>query len=260
MTVRSEEFERAVAGWLKAGVVREWCRGFDGSDGHPRYAAPGGMARLGEWLGSGLEVRCSIHVETVRRRPGGWLVQWPAAHGGEGGSIEADAVVLSAPVPQSAKLLGPEIELPEVGYEPVIALLLALDRPASIPDPGGVQLSEDPTWGWIADNVAKGVSDLPALTFHTTAAMARARWDWDTEILMAELIAAAKPWLGGASPVNATMHRWRYSAPLEPRPERCLTSCAQGLVLAGDAFGEPRVEGAFLSGLAAGRAVLGLQH
>lgn len=260
ITVRDEEFERAVTGWMKAGVIGEWCRGFAGSDGHPRYVARGGMASLGRRLSEGLDVRCSTHVETVRSRPGGWLLSWPAAHGGDGGSIEVEAVVLTPPVPQSAKLLGPEVALPAVEYEPVLALLLALDGDAAVPDPGGVQLSEDPTWGWIADNVAKGVSERPALTFHTTAAFARARWEQDAQTLTDELIAAAEPWLGGASPLDSVLHRWLYAAPLEPKPERCLTGCADGLVLAGDAFGEPRVEGAFLSGLAAGQAVLGLER
>ena len=43
-TVRDAEFGKHVAEWLRAGVVREWCRGFahmDGAlwrrdDGHPR--------------------------------------------------------------------------------------------------------------------------------------------------------------------------------------------------------------------------------
>jgi len=42
-TARSKEFKAAVATWLADGTAREWCRGFGGGDGHPRFAARNGM-------------------------------------------------------------------------------------------------------------------------------------------------------------------------------------------------------------------------
>jgi predicted NAD/FAD-dependent oxidoreductase len=69
-------------------------------------------------------------------------------------------------------------------------------------------------------------------------------------------LAAAAPWLG--SPVTHwRYHRWRYSQPVQTFPARCYgIATAPPLVLAGDAFGGPRVEGAFLSGVAAARWLL----
>lgn len=60
---------------------------------------------------------------------------------------------------------------------------------------------------------------------------------------------AARPWLGESDVLDARLQHWRYATPTEPRPERCI-EVAPGVFLAGDAFGGPRVEGAFLSGLA----------
>ena len=48
--------------------------------------------------------------------------------------------------------------------------------------------------------------------------------------------------------------RWRMATPRTTWPERCWSK--DGIVLAGDAFGGPRIEGAVLSGLAAAQRVL----
>ena len=255
-TVRGEHFADAVAHWSADGAVWEWCRGFTGDDGHPRYCAPGGMARLAERIATGLDVRCSIRVESVRPSGERCSVSWDAAHGHAAEELEADFVILTPPVMQSAELLGAEATVPRVSYEPVLALMLALDGPPSISAPGAVQLVEDPTWSWVADNVAKGTSTRPAVTLHTTPKFATARWDTDRASLIAELLDAAAPWLGRAAILQSVLHRWRYATARELHPEPCLSTGGGRVVLAGDAFASPRIEGAFLSGLAAAARVL----
>jgi predicted NAD/FAD-dependent oxidoreductase len=249
-TVRSPELAGQVEAWSRSGLVAEWCRGFATPDGHPRYAVPGGMARLAGQLAAGLDVRRSVHVDAVRRDRGGWVVTWPEGHGGPAGRLRSDAVVLTAPVPQSAALLGPGIHVPEVPYDATLSMVVALDGPCSVPAPGGVQLDDDPIWSWVGDNQAKGTSEVPAVTLHSTAELATDRWDGGRDALTAELLDAAGPWLGGSGVVEARLHRWRYATPTEPWLDACL-EVAPGVVLAGDAFGGPRLEGAYLSGWAA---------
>ena len=249
-TVRTDGFRDAVDRWRADGIVDEWCRGFATDDGHARYAVPGGMATLSARLSDGLDVRQSVHVDAVRRTAGGWEATWPAAHGHGAGSIRADAVVLTAPVPQSGALLGPRVEVPGVGYDPTLSLAVALDDPPAVPAPGGVQPVGDPTWSWVGDNVAKGVATAPSVTLHTTAELARSRWSEEAGALTDDLLAAAAPWLGGSGVVGVLLHRWRYATPVDVVAEPCL-EVAPGAVLAGDAFGGPRVEGAYRSGLAA---------
>lgn len=254
-TVRTPELAGRVRTWTDAGLVGEWCRGFGTLDGHPRYVVRGGTAGLAAHLSEGLDVRSSVHVEAVRPGGRGWVVSWPGRQGGLAGVVHADVVVLTSPVPQSAALLaGTGVDVPDVSYDATLSLTVALDGPAAVPEPGGVQLVDDPVWSWVGDNLAKGTSPAPAVTLHTTAAQASARWDDGGEPLLAELLEAAAPWLGRAGVLDARVHRWRYATPTEPRPERCL-EVAPGLVLAGDAFGGPRVEGAFQSGLAAARHI-----
>ncbi len=255
-TVRSESFSAVVEGWVAGGVVHEWCRGFSSEDGHPRFAVVNGMAALAARMGAGLDVRSSVHVDAVRRAGQHWSVTWPATERGAAGRIDADVIVLTPPAPQSAALVAGEATIPELGYESMISLLVALDGRPSVPFPGGVQVSDDPTWSWIGDNVAKGASMVPAVTLHTRADVAIARWDEDHDALQADLVLAAAPWLGAANITDVHLHRWRYATPVELQPEPCLVKADGCLVFAGDAFGGPRIEGAFRSGLAAAEAVV----
>jgi predicted NAD/FAD-dependent oxidoreductase len=250
LTVRSDELAADLEGWLAGGLVHEWCRGFAAPDGHPRYAGSGGMALLAAGMATGLDVRQSTHVSSVVPTDGGWTVSWASGHGTPAGTLSADAVLLTCPVPQSAALLGAVADIPGIGYERTLSLVVALDGPSAVPAPGGVQPTDDPVWSWVGDDQAKGVSTTPAVTLHTTAAVASERWDDDPAALTSALLAAAGPWLGGSTVVDLRFHRWRYATPVRPWPERWFEA-APGVVLAGDAFGGPRIEGAYLSGRAA---------
>jgi len=255
-TVRSDAFSAVVARWLDDGLVRQWCRGFPSDDGHPRYVVADGMGQLAARMTVGLDVRQSVHVDAVRRIGGCWAVTWPATRGASAGLVEADVVVLTPPAPQSAALVAGQATIPELAYAPTISLLVALGDSPSVPFPGGIQLQDDPTWSWIGDNMAKGVSPVPALTLHTSSEVATARWEQDDDVLTPYLLSAASPWLGGAEVLDAGVQRWRYATPVAPYPEACLVRAGGGLVFAGDVYGGPRIEGAFLSGRAAAEAVL----
>ena len=62
-TVRSEPFQAEVDRWIEAGVVEEWCRGFDPPDGYPRYRGVGGMNALAKHLSGDLGQDLSlIHI------------------------------------------------------------------------------------------------------------------------------------------------------------------------------------------------------
>jgi len=50
--------------------------------------------------------------------------------------------------------------------------------------------------------------------------------------------------------------RWPHATPINPLPQPCLWDGAQRLGIAGDWCGGPRIEGAYLSGLALAEAAL----
>ncbi len=260
-TVRGAEMGALVEGWLARGAAREWCRGFRRPpDGNPRYVGATGMTDLAKDLAGGLDVALSTRVETLS--PGddehGWV-----AHSDRGATFGADAVVLTPPVPQTLALVGtlctPEARdaLRAVSYTPTLALLAVLDEDPGIPPPGALQLTEGPL-SWVADNRSKGISPVPAVTVHAGPRASAGWWELGSEATMAALLGAARPWIGSRDPLEAQLVRWRYAAPDVSHPDRCLVAVdtERPVVCAGDAFGEPRVEGALLSGLAAAGAVI----
>lgn len=255
-TVRTEQFASLVRNAKAEGVVHEWCRGFSaGADGFPRYAVRGGMNHLAKHLARGLDVTLGTQVEQVAPHRGGWRV----SHGGS--STDSDALVLTAPMPQNLALLdagGVALDrdlrdrLDQIAYHPTLALLTSLDRQPAVPEPGGVQLGEGP-FSFIADNKAKGASAEHAVTFHVSHEISRDRWDDDPEVVTAELLDFALPWLGSAQTTEVQLKRWRYAQPVEPAVHEIEATTVDGapLVFAGDAFAGAKVEGAFLSGHAA---------
>ena len=263
-TVRTEPFAQQVAGWEQRGLVRVWHHGLvPPGDGHARWIAPGGMNALAKDLASGLDVRCDHLVFAVRRAASGWevVIDDASVH-------HADVVVMTCPTPQSFALLfevGVEIPMDVVraDYERTIALLAVLDRPGAVPPPGAVQQEGGDTadgaglFTFVGDNAAKGISAAPALTLHAAPAWSEARWDADQDETHAQLLAAAAPWFGEAQVVTSQVKRWRFATPRHTWPEPSWVSPEGTLVLAGDAFAGPRVEGAYVSGLAAAAALAG---
>jgi predicted NAD/FAD-dependent oxidoreductase len=156
-----------------------------------------------------------------------------------------------------ADLAIPE-ELFRRAYHRTIALLTVLDRPSAVPEPGGVQFDpadESSPFGFIADNQAKLVSNVPAVTFHATQPFSSEHWDDDVDDLRRSLIERARPWLGDAAVIEAQVKKWRFAGPVDPWPDACWVDAERQVVLAGDLFAGPKFEGAFNSGLAAAAAV-----
>jgi renalase len=254
-TVRTPAFQHRVDGWIERGLVTVWSHGFGSADAHPRYIAPAGMNSLAKDLAVGLDVSCSTMAFAVRPAGSQWQVVI------DDGSVRlADRVVVTTPLPQAFALLADAtIELDErlmrTDYDRTIALLATLDRSPRIDAPGGVQAPNDDV-GFVADNVAKGISATPAITLHASAAWSETHWGRNTDDVSAALVDLARPWLGDAAIIEAHVKKWRFATPRTPWPEPCWVSADGGIVLAGDAFDGPRVEAAHNSGLAAAHALL----
>ncbi|MCU1327626.1 MAG: hypothetical protein JWN34_2996, partial [Bryobacterales bacterium] len=175
-------------------------------------------------------------------------------------------LLITAPAPQAADLLtgcadilSDEFlgQLQNVVYDPCFSLLLTLDGPSHVPSPGYVRPEGGPV-EWIADNTQKGVSSAEgaALTIHAEAAFSREYFDADKKHVTQLLLDAAEPFIG-ALVTASQLHRWKFSRPIPAeRPMFLDAEVPAHLVVAGDAFGGPRVEGAFLSGLGAAERMI----
>jgi renalase len=261
-TVRSDRFSELVRTWIHEGVIREWCHGFDGDDGHPRYAAPGGMTSLAKHIARGLDVRTSTLVFSIEESSrsestgaGPWTVTID-----DGTRLTADAVVVTCPVAQSYSLtVEAGIELPRdllmADYDRTIGLLAVLDGPSGLELPGGLQDPDD-VFSWIGDNTLKGISDVPALTCHANPQWSAEHWDDSHEGGTALLMEHAHRYFGRSNCIVSEYKKWRFATPRRPWAEPFLA--VGSLVFAGDAFAGPKVEGASLSGLAAADHLLSI--
>jgi predicted NAD/FAD-dependent oxidoreductase len=224
MTARDSRFKAAVDYWVDRGVLTEWDWSTrERPDRHPRWRGSPAMTAVPKLLAGDLDVSRQRQVTALRREKHAWnaLLQ-------DGTSVRAAAVVLTPPVPQSLALLdagGYELDedvrgrLESLTYEPCFAVLAVLDGPSRIPRPGAVALTEGPI-SWIADNRIKGVS-------------------------------AAEHWTG-RDVITFQVHGWRYSKPIRIDASPSVVICdSPPLVMAGDAFGGGRIEGAVISGWSA---------
>jgi renalase len=269
-TVRGERFSDLVDGWLRAGAAAEWTRGFadaegePNEDGHPRYRGAEGMTSIPKYLASGLAVRTGERAVRVDVRAGGWEVACES-----GLRLEASALVLAMPVPQALELAASgdyglpdssRLRLEAVSYDPCLALMVVLDGSGGVPEPGGMQIKGEPL-DWIGDNQRKGISEAPAMTIHAGPEWSRAHFEDDEAEIEERLISFASDRLGAdlsSSVVESSLARWRYSWVTNAHPEPFLAASGDPVLLfCGDAFDQPKVEGAALSGLAVADYLLG---
>ena len=252
-TVRDSVFESHVEKWIESGVVTEWCRGFNSTaqnnDGFPRYRGVRGMTDIAKHLAQGLDVRCNTLAFSIAR---GATSKWQV-NIDDGSALNADAIIVTCPLPQTyALLVTADIELPEsmlrTEYDRTICLLAVLDTPSVVAQPGGLQ-NPDETFSFIADNAIKGISSAVALTMHANPQFSLEHWDTSTDDVQRDLLERAKPWIGDATVITSQIKKWRFATPLTIWPERYWAN--EMIVLAGDAFGGPKIEGAALSGLSA---------
>lgn len=255
-TVRDDRFAALVEQWIDEGVAREWFRG--PGDVHPRYRGVPGNSSIARHLARDLDVRLERRVMRVETSQNGWTAVLE-----DGSSWSAGSVVLTPPVPQSLQLLdaGGFIMAPahrrsleDIRYEPCLAVMAVLDAPSQIPSPGYLRFDDGPV-AWVADNNVKGTSTRPAITLHAASDYSSSRWDDDRKEVGRDLLEEVAEHLG-ADVTEYQVHGWRFSKPVTVFSDSCLMiSHDPPLVMAGDAFAGPRVEGAVLSGLAAARAL-----
>ena len=217
------------------------------------------MSGVAKHLALDLDVLLETALTSLRVEGSRWIA---ATVGGI--QFEARAVVLTPPVPQSLALLDAgAVDLPPdlrtrlaaIEYDRCLAVMAVLDRPPRIPPPGGLVPDSGPL-AWLSDNQAKGISPVPSVTLHASAAFSRDHWDHDRTESGRRLIEAASGWIGD-SVREFQVHGWRYSRPRNPTEAPCLVASGQPtLVLAGDAFSGGGIEGAALSGLAAAQEIL----
>ncbi len=252
-TVGEPEFATVVEDWHERGLARPWTDTFLVTDGDQttrksgpmRWSAPEGLRRLVLDLAEGLDIRTQL-VSTVgpRLRVDG---------------LAASAVVLAMPDPQARRLLDPsyaaELEALDDPYDPVLALTTRWPE-AAWPAMDGVFVADNTVLSWVADDGRRRGDDAPVLVAHSTPEFA-AQHLVAPEKAADEMVDALRQALGILSkPVSAQVQRWAFARPTRKREDPYFLGPSM-VGLCGDAWStKPRIEAAYLSGAALGRALV----
>ena len=161
------------------------------------------------------------------------------------------------PDPQAERILGPG--LPEVRarvaqrrWEPVIALAANFNRRTWEPFDGAF-INNHPVLRWVADDGRRRGDDAAVLVAHSTTGFA-AGFLAKPAAAGPDMADALDRLLGCGRPRSVHIHRWSFARPAEPRHETHFFG-AERVGLAGDGWGSPRVETAWVSGRALGRRI-----
>jgi len=252
ITARTPRFAALLNEWQELGLVTEWYRGANAE--HIHWRGVPSMTAIPKHLAHSLNVRLEMKMTALKQESSRWLATFE-----NGERVSTSAVLLTAPVPQSLTVLdagGVVLEasireqLEAVEYEPCLAVMEVLNGQSNIPQPGFLRFDSGPI-SWIADNQAKGISAVSAMTIHATPAFSLEHQEDDRQKMGQHLLEVAVPWLGSEI-AEFQVHAWRYARPRNAQDHPCLIlNQSPPLLIAGDAFGGPRVEGAALSGWAA---------
>lgn len=268
-TVRSHALERAVSAWEAAGVVQRWTGRIVAINGNTttdktasatRYVGAEGINSLARFLAEGLDVHLDLLVHSVDLQGRRWMVLDETGRTPSPGGF--DAVVIATPSLQAIPLMTSVPALMRrvraVEWSPCWSVQLAFDEPSGF-DLAGAFVNDHPALAWVARENAKPGRDSAspeAWVLHATPRWSRLNLNLPSEDI-ASLVAQAfaERFNFGFRPIHLAAHRWLYASPVNPLTERFLWDPALRIGAVGDWCGNPRIEGAYLSGLELGETI-----
>jgi len=264
-TARDPDFRAAVLAWQSEGIVAEWTGriervgGSAGPEPSPgeRFVGVPGMSALLRHAARDLAICYETQIAAIERVSGAYRLQETG-----GPPLRSfDQVVVAVPAPQAVPLLSVAPAFAErvstVRLAPCFTLMAAFD--ARLPTPLDGIFFEGTSLAFAARDSSKpGRPAGERWVIH-------GHWDWSAahlddppEAVATALLSAFFGALGltPVVPVATSTHRWRYALPVNPLDVGHLYEPGLGIGVCGDGYGAPRVEGAWVSGTALGRAIL----
>ena len=266
-TVRDDKFAQEVAVWEQLKHVALW-NGVIGSldsgsfspkeNPKPRYVGVPAMNSACKHLAEGIDIRLNTRIQPPNFSEGAWHLR--DDEGNDLGNFEA--LIVSAPAAQTAELAAEATEIraaaERVKIDGCWAVMLAFDKPLPLEFDGA--FVENSPLSWICRNSSKpGRETTDCWVVHASPGWSQDQIDRSPELVLTPLLEAFWQATGVSkvAPLFCAAHRWRYSIPVEPLESHCVEDPAKKAIACGDWCGGPRVEGAYLSGLAAAERLLG---
>lgn len=265
-TVKDQAMSAQVQLWLSAGVIARWqARIGSIENGHwkptesstTRYVGVPGMSSIAKNLAGGLDLVTRCPVTSLSKCNGVWELR--GAEGTDLGSY--DILILNAPAPQSAALVErwPTFanRIGAVEMAPCWSVCLAFEERLDVA--WDAAFVNDSPLSWVARNSSKPGRDPnpDCWVLHGNPDWSAAHLENSEEQVIDELSSSLREVIGMVPPSSlfSSAHRWRYALPTRTLEDRYVYDADLRLGACGDWCGGPRVEGAYLSGLALSAAI-----
>jgi photolyase PhrII len=274
-TARDRRFIRYVDSWKEQGLVAKWPDGELGSDqkivvleqgviqsesdSDDRFVAVPTMNAICKHLAADLTIQTQTRVARVKTAGRG--VELSGETGDPLGRF--DRLIVSAPAAQTAELLGdfPALAEPisKIAMNPCWATMVAFEKPTT--DRWVGAFLHGSFLSWAARDSTKPGRDraVEHLVIHAGPEWTAGHWGDDPDEV-AQMMLEEFWRVSGIAPIpchHLQSHRWKYAIPVDPSKLCCFAEGAAAVVACGDWASGSRVEGAFLSGMAAAGRILG---
>lgn len=260
-SAKSTELKQFVNHLLETKIAQTWhLEESDAKFHHSRYCGSQGMNQIPKFMADKILVHTNEKVLKLDVNAG--IARATCESGNE---FTADAVICTIPAPQALELVNnSSLKLQEdtlhtldkIRYYPCLAVMVVLNQPTNIPNPGGMSFNNH-SFSWIADNYKKGISPKFSAVIHASPEFSLQHLESDLSIIGQQLLEEASEWIIPSSIENFQVHRWRYSLAEIRYTEHFIkdTMVDIPLYFAGDGFGNGNIEGAFLSGMYAAQSL-----
>ena len=264
-TARDPRFLQRVMAWQERGLVSTWDariatigdrNGNKQTQNTDRFVAiPAMNAICGELARELPDCRFNWALRKLKQLENGWILT-----SDKGETFECDVLVLTTPPEQARQLLAdPEINGLIGGVEmmPCWALMLVLDKPL-FAEYDAAFVNAGPL-SWVSSQLSRPERPKAnAWVLHANPKWSSTHLERTTGEVRDLLSDAARalPLAQTFAVQSAVAHRWRYALAREPLNCGAIWLGSKNLALAGDWCNGSRVEGAFLSGIAAAGQII----
>ena len=258
LTIRSWREQIQVAPWRGRFGVLETGAFAEHSPTHPRWVAIPGMSGLARHMAADLDVSLSVRITSVAREAQGWRLS--DENGGNRGHF--NSVIVATPPDQAIPLLADAPDLARRAaatvMDPCWAVMLGFAKPLDLPFEGAA-VTDSPL-AWIARNDSKpGRKPGEALVLHANPSWSKENLEKSPDEILALLLPALNAAIGydPGTAVYAAAHRWRYAQVASAAPGGPCFDPDLSIGICGDWTSGPRIEAAWLSGVALAEQMIG---
>ena len=250
LTARQDTFVTACADASAAGALRPWQVA-----GREAFCGAPTMRDFPTFLGAGLAIHQQIEVTTITQE-GGFVT----LHDADGPVARAQQLLVTAPAPQTARLLTAVAEdlaatARTAVYAPCWTGMYGFDDDALSALSAPVSNNGGPVgWAcWEASRPSATATDTAgsALVVQAAPDWSEAELERDAETIADALLAAFQATIGASLPAPRyrSAHRWRYARVTKVADETAPRQTPDGVIgVAGDWVSGARIEHAYMSG------------